>query len=48
VLAAGALVVLAFPFSTRAAAAASAAEESTPAAGQARTGRLDVGEGALA
>jgi EmrB/QacA subfamily drug resistance transporter len=48
VLAAGALVVLAFPFSTRAAAEASAAEESTPATGQARTGRLDVGEGALA
>jgi hypothetical protein len=38
VLAAGALVVLAFPFSTRAPAAAS----------EPRAGRLDVGEGALA
>jgi EmrB/QacA subfamily drug resistance transporter len=45
VLAAGALVVLAFPFSTRAAAAAPAGQ--APGAGQARTGRLDVGEGAL-
>jgi EmrB/QacA subfamily drug resistance transporter len=52
VLAAGALVVLAFPFSTRAAAADSAAEEQRPAgqpvAEQPRAGRLDVGEGALA
>jgi EmrB/QacA subfamily drug resistance transporter len=45
VLAAGALVVLAFPFSTSAAAAAPA--EQAPGAGQARTGRVDVGEGAL-
>jgi EmrB/QacA subfamily drug resistance transporter len=45
VLAAGALVVLAFPFSTRAAAPAPAGQ--APGAGQARTGRLDVGEGAL-
>jgi EmrB/QacA subfamily drug resistance transporter len=52
VLAAGALVVLAFPFSTRAAAAASAAEEQhsagQPVPEPARSGRLDVGEGALA
>jgi EmrB/QacA subfamily drug resistance transporter len=57
VLAAGALVVLAFPFSTRAAATASAAEGQSPAeetvadrspAEQPRSGRLDVGEGVLA
>ena len=54
VLAAGALVVLAFPFSTRAAAAAAAEEQPADQpigqsqAGQPHTGRLDVGEGALA